>query len=144
MAIHDDRNIRRILWSSAAFNAGAAATFAFPGSALGRIAGLPVPVPVIYSAMITYFVILFGGLYAWIARQPTIPRPILAFGAIGKAGVFALASILWLSGEVPDRLLLVAGIDLIFAILFVRWLIAEGTRVHPKAGSGTGSRSASC
>jgi hypothetical protein len=34
--------------------------------------------------MTALFVLLFAGAYAWLAMQPTINRPFVAFGAIAR------------------------------------------------------------
>ena len=64
-----DKLVRRALQISVPFNLGAAVLFAFPGSILGRIAGLPTSVPGLYCAMLALFVALFGCAYAWLAVQ---------------------------------------------------------------------------
>jgi len=46
--------------------------------------------PPIYCALLALFVVLFAGAYAWLALQPNINRPLVAFAAIGKAGAFAV------------------------------------------------------
>jgi hypothetical protein len=121
--MNKDKIIRYALWISVAFNLFGALLFAFPASPLGQFAGLPVPVPVIYSMLLAFFVVLFAGAYAWLARQPTIDRPLVAFSAIGKAGSFVLMLILCLLGEIPGRSVLLASGDLIFACIFAWWLL---------------------
>ena len=117
-----DHFMRRVLWTTAVFNLGGALLFAFPSS-LGQLAGLPVPVPPIYGALLAFFVILFGGTYAWLALQATIDRPLIAFAAVGKAGFFVLMFVFWLCGAAPGRGVVAAIGDLAFAALFVRWLL---------------------
>jgi hypothetical protein len=123
-----DKFLRRALWVSVAYNLAAAMLFAFPASSLGRLAGLPAPVPQVYSALVAFFVALFGGAYAWLARQPTIDRPLVAFAAIGKTGVFVLIFILWLLGSAPGRGVLAAVGDLALAGVFVSWLLKGRAR----------------
>ena len=89
--------LRPALWTAAFFNLAGAYPFAFPASSLGQFAGLPADVPVVYRAMTALFVLLFGGAYAWLAMQPTINRPFVAFGAIGKAAAFMTVVVLWLT-----------------------------------------------
>jgi hypothetical protein len=117
-----ERLIRGALWGSAAFNALAGLSFAFPAS-LGQLFNLPLPAPRFYSAFVALFVLLFAGLYAWLARQPQIPRALVGFAAVGKASAFALTILLFALGDVS--LLTAAGSlgDLVFAALFARWLL---------------------
>lgn len=117
-----ERLIRSSLWLAFVFNLLAALVFAEPASALGQWVGLPASVSPVYSVMVAFFVALFGCVYAWLARRPTIDRPLLGLGCIGKSGAFLIAAILWLGGEVSGLLLLVAVGDLAFAALWFTWL----------------------
>ena len=122
MSMGTDLLMRRALWASAAFNAGGALLFAFPAS-LGRLAGFPAPAPHLYTAFLAFLVALFGGAYAWLARQPRIDRPLVAFAALGKTGFFVVVFVCWLLGEVPGRGVLAATGDLGFAAVFAWWLL---------------------
>src|SRR5262249_10180237 len=117
-----DRLMRSALLASALFNASAALVFAFPSS-LGRLAGLPVPVPRVYTTLLAVFVLLFGVGYAWLARQAVIDRPLVALSALGKASVFAAILLFWILGDLPGRSALGAVGDLVFAAIFVSWLV---------------------
>jgi hypothetical protein len=72
---------------------------------------------------LAFFVVLFGGAYAWLARQPTFDRPLVALAALGKAGVFAIIVTFWLLGEAPGRGVLAAAGDLVLAGIFAWWLL---------------------
>jgi len=96
--------------------------FAFPSS-LGWLTGLPVPVPRVYTTLLAIFVLLFGVAYAWLARQPVIDRPLVAFSALGKASVFAAILVFWILGDLTGRSALGAVGDLVFAVIFVNWLV---------------------
>ena len=120
----NDLFMRRVLRTTAVMNFGGALLFAFPGSLLGQLAGLPAPAPPLYTVFIAFLVALFGATYAWLARQPRIDRPLVAFSAIGKTGFFVVVSLCWLFGEVPARTVLTAAGDLVFAAIFVWWLVA--------------------
>jgi hypothetical protein len=121
--VNNDRVIRCVLWATVVFNVGGALLFAFPASVLGQLAGLPAPVPGIYATLLAFFVLLFAGAYAWLALQTHIDRPMIAFAAIGKAGAFAIIFSFWVLGKAPGRGVLAATGDLIFAGLFVYWLL---------------------
>lgn len=117
-----DALFRKVLWTTAVFNIAGAASFLFPDS-LGRLLGLPVPVPALYSWFIAFMVLSFGAAYAWLALQPQIDRPLVALTGIGKTGFFAIMVLCWLRGEVPGHGVLVASGDLVFAVLFFFWLL---------------------
>jgi hypothetical protein len=114
--------MRQALWLSAGYNFGGAAMFALPASPLGQLAGLPSEVPLVYRVMLAFFVALFGGAYAWLARAPEISRPMVALCAIGKACAFALIVVLWLAGAAAGMGVLLAIGDLVLAAVFTRWL----------------------
>ena len=118
-----DKVLRGALLVSAVYNVGGGLLFAFPSSTLGQLAGLPTPVPAVYSTLLALFIVLFGGAYAWLARQPTIDRPLVALAAIGKSGVFVVVVTFWFLGDVPGRGVLAATGDLVFAGIFAWWLV---------------------
>ena len=133
-----DRVIRRALRISVAFNIGGALLFAFPESPLGQLAGLPAPAPVLYRALAAFFVLLFAGAYAWLARQPTIDRPLVALSAIGKAGFFAMTCVLWTLGEASARGVVGATGDLALAAVFAWWLRGSGAGVSSRTALTVG------
>jgi hypothetical protein len=116
-----DALLRKVLWTTFFYNVAGSLAFFFPRS-VGQLAGLPVPVPPIYSVLLGLFVLLFGGAYLWLALQPTIDRPLVAFAAVGKASVFVAAVALWATGNGPGWFIPGATGDLIFALLFSWWL----------------------
>jgi hypothetical protein len=81
-----DALLRKVLWAAVFYNLAGSLAFAFPSS-VGQLAGLPLPVPPIYSVLLAFFVVLFGAAYAWLALQPQIDRPLVAMAACGKASV---------------------------------------------------------
>lgn len=126
--------LRRALWVAALFNVVGAYPFAFPASTPGHLAGLPPNAPVPYRAMTALFILLFAGAYAWLASQPTINRPFVAFGAIGKAAAFATVVALWLGGAVPGTGVIAIIGDLLLALVFAWCLLGE--RTQRSGGSG--------
>ena len=113
---------RRILWLSAFANLSGALLFALPASSLGQLAGLPAAVPLLYRAFVALFVLIFGGLYAWLAVQPVIHRPMVALAAIGKGSAFALVLLLWLAGAASVMSVALLSADLALAALYLAWL----------------------
>jgi hypothetical protein len=123
-----DKLLRCALWISVPYNLGGAYLFAFPASAAGRLAQMPADVPSLYRALLALFVVLFGATYAWLASSTAINRPLLALGAIGKAGAFASILILWLAGALPATGPITALGDLVLAGIFFWWLL--GAAAH--------------
>ena len=126
--MNPDVIMRRALWLSVPFNLFGAALFAFPASALGQFAGLPSePVPPVYRAAITIFVLLFGGMYGWMAMQPRIPRPMVALAVWGKGSMFCMIVLFALLGLGPAAAVPPAMGDGAFAALFAWWLVRTRT-----------------
>ena len=114
------------LWISLPLNAGAAYILAFPSSWPGQVLGLPADPDPVYAYLSAYLVALLGLAYGWLALQPSIVRPLLWLGALGKGGAFAVALGLWLAGLARGHLAAAASVDLLLAVFWVIWL--RGTR----------------
>jgi hypothetical protein len=99
---------------------------------------MPLPVPRIYTSLLAVFVILFGAAYWWRARQPIIDRPLVTLSATGKASVFSVILAFWILGELPDRGLLAAAPDLVFAGIFARWLAGSRPVAEASAADSPG------
>lgn len=112
--------MRHLLRLAAIFNVAAALAFACPDLLAGWL--LLAPAPLLYRAVSAYFVALFGACYLWMSRQPVIPRALVGYAMVGKTGAFLLFLALWLHGDIPGLLALAAVGDLVFAVLFARWL----------------------
>jgi len=133
-----DQLIRRTLWGTAAFNIGGSLIFALPASYPGRFYEFPADVPPLYRYLVPLFIFLYGCAYAWLARQETISRPFIAFVAVNKFCVFAVAFLLWLMNEAPFMNAVALSGDLLFSALFVFWLVSSmpeqsGTHRSPTA-----------
>jgi hypothetical protein len=117
----ESKKMRRVLWVGVVFNALVALMLMFP-STLGVLAALPPVGSVFYLWMLTFFVVLFSATYAWLALEPTISRPVVALAAFGKTGVFVVALVCLLRGDIQLRTFLVSVGDLVFAVYFFVWL----------------------
>lgn len=115
--------IKATLWAAAAFTILGAYIFAFPQSPIGNHYELPDQVPALYAAITGYMLFLFSAMYAWLALQPTIYRPMLYLGVLGKGGAFCVAVALWLSGLVGHSVVLMLSSDGIFATIWLVWLL---------------------
>ncbi len=58
-------------------------------------------------------------MYLWLARQPTVHRPLLVVGGLGKVGFFALSAAYAVAGVVPPQVALGAVADLVLGGLFL-------------------------
>jgi hypothetical protein len=114
-----DRLIRVALWSAVAVNAVGAVVF-LP-AALGDDSILPIRPPRFYAAQIGLTIVLFGGVYAWLALQPRINRGLVVVGALGKLGFFALFVLYSAAGDVPISAVAQATPDLVLGATFLLW-----------------------
>jgi hypothetical protein len=119
-----DRVIRTALWTSVGLNLLGVLVFA--PAVVGRAAPLlPLPAPRFYAAQVAITIALFCGVYAWLARQPRISRPLVVVGALGKLGFFLLFVVYWAAGDLPPDAVLKATPDLVLAAIFLWWARAE-------------------
>ena len=84
--------LRVVLLIAAIFNFTASAMSPLPAT-IGKIAELPEPGSIFYSLMLSLSAGLFGAVYAWLAFQKQINKPLLSVSAIGKTGLFLYRSI---------------------------------------------------
>ena len=119
--------IRSALWISVALNLLGVAVF-LP-AAMGRESALlPIPGPPFYVAQVVLVIGLFCGVYAWLALQPVINRPLLVVGALGKLGFFASTVIYWARGDLPVAVVPQSSPDLVLATVFLWWAFTESKR----------------
>ena len=116
-----DRMMRIALWVAVLLNVIGLGVFVPP--ALGFAPDLlPVPGAPFYAAQVAMTIGLFGGAYAWLARQREINRPLVVVGALGKLGFFLLAVAYWMAGDLPASAVPKAVPDLVLALIFFWWL----------------------
>lgn len=119
--------IRTALWVSVALNLLGVSVF-LP-AAMGRDSALlPIPGPPFYAAQVTLVIGLFGGVYAWLARQPVINRPLLVVGALGKLGFFVSTVVYWVVGDLPAAVVAQSSPDLVLALIFLWWAVTVPKR----------------
>ena len=117
-----EKIMRRALQLTTAFNFVAAFALAFPGTALGQLMGLPPAAPLIYLAMASGAVALFGFAYGWLSVQPVIDRPLVVLSTVGKLAAFGSVVAVALYGDLPMRSIVMTTPDLVFAAIFIWWL----------------------
>lgn len=114
-----DRFLRGALWASAALNALGVIVFA--PLAVGQPSPLlPVAPSPFLAGQLGFVIALFGGVYFWLARQPTVPRPLLVVGGLGKLGFFSLAVVYAVADLVPAQVAISALPDLVLGAILLR------------------------
>lgn len=117
--------MRGALWATGVMNIGAAAAFAPPAGAVRTLMGFPQADHPLYLGMVTIFVALFGLGYLWSAVSGRGDRMFITLAAVGKVSFVVLLLWFWAAGALPARAPLAGMADLIFAGLFVRWLLGS-------------------
>jgi hypothetical protein len=124
-----DPTIRIALWFSVALNL--LGTVLFASIAAGHpLMPMPIMPPPFFAAQVALTIALFGGVYAWLALQPSIDGPLLVVSAIGKLGFFALFVIYRATGDLPWSSVMQASPDLILGVVYLWWLRSRSTRAH--------------
>ena len=117
--------MRGALYATAVMNVVASVGFMPPGRALRALAGFPEPDHPLYLVTTGVFVLLFGVGYLWTAIAGRAERLFITLAAAGKLAFVATVSWLWIAGALPARAPLAASGDLVFAVLFLVWLVGH-------------------
>lgn len=103
------------------FAVGIPLMLAYP--AVAPLLGMP-PSPGVFFHVAIGIVLVFGYAYWCISRDPVQYRPYVVLGVLGKM-VFVVAIYgHWLAGSASSPMAVLVTGDLIFAVLFVRYLRA--------------------
>jgi len=84
--------------------------------------------PTFWVHLVAATVILFGVAYWLVAKQPRRYRPFIGLGAAAKLAFAAIIYYHWFSGDAPTRLAMLVNVDVIFALLFLRYLRSRPAR----------------
>ncbi len=120
--------MRRTLFATAVMNLLVAAAFVPAGATLRAVAGFPEAGHPFYLLTVGLFVLLFGLGYLWAAVTGRADRLFIAVAAAGKLSFVALLVGLWVAGTLPTRAPVLGMADLVFAMLFLRWLLSVRER----------------
>ena len=125
--MNSSQAVRITLKMSVVLNFVGAYLLAFPSSYFGNIVNLPQSVPVLYSSLLSFVVLMFGVIYAWLSFQPNVFQPLLFVGGIAKICFFLIGVFLWLSGSVSGEFTIILIGDLIFGSIWVLALYSNKT-----------------
>jgi hypothetical protein len=116
-------NAHRNLFISAAwFNILAGLPLLVATGTVAGLMGLQVnPTAALFIHLTAGIIVVFGGVYWMIARDPERFRPYIPLGIILKAFVVVVVYGHWLSGSISWPLPALAACDLIYALLFWRY-----------------------
>ena len=113
---------RALFYSAAVFNWLAAAILFAPFGIAQALGLEPAPINSPYEHIALMAIVLFGIGYWWAGNDPLLNRPLIRLGMIGKLLVVALVWLAVAGGQANWRLGALASGDLVYAILFARYL----------------------
>jgi hypothetical protein len=124
-------NTHRILFISAAgFNILAGLPMLVVTAKFAELMGLQLnPTATMFIQLTACIILVFGGAYWMIARDPARFRPYIPLGIILKAVVIVVFFGHWLSGSISWPLPALASGDVIYAVLFWRYYKQTATRI---------------
>ena len=111
--------VRFTLKLSVALNFVGAYLLAFPSSSAGKLVELPQNVPLLYSSLLSFAVLTFGVIYAWLSNQPNVFQPLLFVGGVAKICFFIIGACLWLFDDTSGRFVVLLLGDLLFGSIWV-------------------------
>lgn len=116
--------MRRALLATALMNLVAAGLFLPPAAALRERAGFPPGEPV-YLLTIALFVLVFAAGYLYCGLTGRAERLFLWLAAVGKLGFVSVVVLCWTTGDVSLLAPISAGGDVVFGLLFLKWLLSD-------------------
>jgi hypothetical protein len=115
--------MRNALFATAAMNVFAGLGFLPPAAGARALMGMPPGEQPVYLLTVALFVITFGVGYFWVAAANRPERLFITLAAIGKLGFFVIVLGCWIAGSLPGIAAAAASADLLFAAIFVAWLL---------------------
>lgn len=115
-------SMRRILAATAVMNIAGAPAFSPLGQDLCAAFGIPDAHP-LWLWTVGIWIFLFGAGYAVMAASARADRTFLGVAAAGKLSFGGLLAWMAATGELPMAAALAGLPDLLFAFLFIRWLL---------------------
>ena len=113
--------LRRILSVAAIINIVGGVVF-FPYSSLARqVLGLPITSS-FYLLLVSFWIFLFAGMFIWMLQRDEVNEGVLLLSALGKLSFAALVFAFVLSGKMGILMSFAALIDIVLAVLFLRYV----------------------
>jgi hypothetical protein len=116
---------RYTLFATTIMNFTGAIVFALPIFGRGDIFKLPENAHPLYLSIISAWIFIFGVAYLWLALTAKPERFYIAVVTVCKLAIAFFFFIFWLTGDLP-LLTASAGVgDLLFALIFIYWLLQK-------------------
>ena len=114
---------KKMFFIGAIWNWVATLTFAIGWKFLFPLFGMAFPNYLVFYMMFLGLAFVFGIGYFWVSRDISLNHDIVRMGIIGKMIVFVSMLLAWIGGEIPMIVVGSGVVDLIFAILFIEFLM---------------------
>jgi hypothetical protein len=85
--------------------------------------GVAVPPSMIWLQLSLFLILIFGIGYIYVSRDLEKNRGLVITGGLSKLIFFIMTLIYFISGDVNILIVLLGGIDMIMAILFIEFLV---------------------
>jgi hypothetical protein len=114
---------KKMFFIGAIWNWVATLTFAIGWKFLFPLFGMAFPNYLVFYMMFLGLAFVYGIGYFWVSRDISRNHDIVRMGIIGKMIVFVSMLLAWIGGEIPIIVVGSGVVDLIFAILFIEFLM---------------------
>ncbi len=119
---------KKMFFIGAIWNWVATLTFAIGWKFLFPLFGMAFPNYLVFFMMFLGLAFVYGIGYFWVSRDISRNHDIVRMGIIGKLIVFVSMLLAWIGGEIPIIIVGSGVVDLIFAILFIEFLMTYGKK----------------
>ncbi len=133
--LNSEAGYRRMFTLAAIYNLGLGFVFLVFFSQLMVLFHMPVPPPemAVFHQMAILLAMVFGVGYRMVSRDLHGQKGIVVLGAIGKVVVFLLFLYHFIFSGLHVAIFLIGVGDLIFAVLFCKFLMFDHDRTRPEA-----------
>lgn len=118
----NEDSYKTMFFIGALWNWSVSLSFALGYKILFPLFGMVPPNYMVFFMMFLGLVFVYGIGYFWVSRDINKNHDIVRMGIIGKLIVFVAMLWAWVDGELPVILMGAGIVDLIFTILFIKFL----------------------
>ncbi len=113
------RWIRTVFWTAALYDGLLGLAFLFAHAPLYDAFGVQPPNHAAYVQFPALLLVIFSIMFVRIALDPVPRRELMIYGVLLKLCYTGLVAVYWMTSAIPDMWKPMAGLDLIWAVLFV-------------------------
>lgn len=119
------KSLRALFVTAAVFNWLVGLALLFNAPLIFQLFGItPQPTEPLFVHLFAWLVVVFGVGYYWVSGDPESNIGIIKLGMLGKASVVLVCLAAVVTGGISWQMMILASVDLVYAILFWRALKA--------------------